>query len=207
MTSRIRIITGYDSRMQSMGELTSATWMRWAKLHGYEFVRHSSLGDVTPRHPSWGKLRLLLQGIVDGYTCVWVDADSVAWDLRATVPGLLEQARGDMRLLVARDPYGACCSHLIAQPGSWSEAFLAGWSCLGDSMNWRRHHSSPKWEQDALKIMLENFQEIRDRVGLLTSDTVCHVGEPEPWTWAVHASGPDLNARMARLKRFAQVHV
>ena len=73
--ARYLVLTGYDDKMQEVGDRCAATHKAYADRHGYdqEVVRKYVPGI----HPSYQKVAFIAERIADYDAILWLDADSV----------------------------------------------------------------------------------------------------------------------------------
>lgn len=206
---QVGIITAFDGAMGEIGEIAVHSWGEYAAHRGHKFAQlEVKRCDHGRRHPSWAKLAYILVACQEAMRatngpafCVWVDADSAVFNPVLRIEEIARES--NKPILIARDAYGPCCGHIIVRPCHESMAILSAWWVLGESDQWRRYHAGPKQEQDALKVMLEFFPEVRKQVHVFEREWVCQEGDPEMHHLAIHASGPDMGHRLERLRRWA----
>ena len=170
-------------------ELTRPAMQRYADRHGYEAVL-DTYPPIDP--PSWGKLPILLDLLLDFEAVLWVDADclivdheddvlagldshhALAWVTHLSpegpVPnaGFMAVTRGATRLLHdAFDLYHELRDHVW-----WEQAALIrvierdSWSHLIRDLDpgWNRH---PRDRNPTDRVRVEHYTNIEDRLGAL----------------------------------------
>jgi len=69
------VVTGYDEAGASIGDLTSTTHKSYAEKWGFSFLCNRKYDGVTP--PSWQKLGLVRQELLNHDLVLWLDMDVV----------------------------------------------------------------------------------------------------------------------------------
>lgn len=198
------VLTGNDSAMDLVGDLTAPNQEAYALRHGYDFER---VREYEPgSHPSWQKLRLLKERLSDYRGILWLDADTL-------VTNPLSVARMEGRgFHVSTDwtwpaPEDAIKHFSLGNfyvdncPGSFAviEAALARWE-------WS---NTPLWEQQAIQEEYRANEAIREHVHVYPRRTFNAVPAtpnttgPEPWEpgdWLCHFTYLP-NEERARLMR------
>jgi hypothetical protein len=148
------LVTLYDAAFWEVGKVTATRMREYARRHGYRFVEHCSLLDPS-RHPAWNKIlavsRLLKQRRPKWV--VWVDADAVIMDLDQRLEGLLVEGRD---VVFGSDFNGLNSAVFLARNCAWTRGFFETVYHLGD-INYDLDKFGPKWEQNTIKHVLQNF--------------------------------------------------
>jgi hypothetical protein len=86
MVQKVLVLSGYDDKMQILGSLCTQSHAIYAAWNGYahEVVRQYESGS----HPSWQKLRLLLERYKSYDYILWIDADAVITNVNIRVENL-----------------------------------------------------------------------------------------------------------------------
>jgi hypothetical protein len=97
-----------------------------------------------------------------GWVC-WVDADAMIMNRRLTLESLLRKGKD---LIFASDGNGLCAGILLIRHCEWSFKFLDAIVFLGDLKN-EPDELGPKWEQNTIKYVLNQFKEFANHVAIL----------------------------------------
>lgn len=86
MQQKVLVLSGYDDAMKVLGDLCTKSHAVYAKYNGYdhEVVRQYD----SDSHPSWQKLRLLLERYPKYDFILWIDADAVVTNPNVRVEDL-----------------------------------------------------------------------------------------------------------------------
>ncbi|MCX6927631.1 MAG: hypothetical protein NT154_31145, partial [Verrucomicrobia bacterium] len=157
------LVTLYDANFREVGRVTAARMRQYARQHGYRFVEHLSSLDPA-RHPSWNKILAVTRTLDQCRTkwVVWLDADAVIMNLGQRLEDLLVEGRD---VIFGSDFNGLNCAVFLVRNCDWSRRFLATVYNLGD-VNYEPDRFGPKWEQNTIKHMLQNFAGFDDHVAV-----------------------------------------
>lgn len=76
MTTKL-LLSGADTRMRSLLELSQLTFRRFGREHGYDVETQHWDGVLGPRRARWRKVELLRAAVQAYDIVVWIDADAV----------------------------------------------------------------------------------------------------------------------------------
>jgi hypothetical protein len=205
--NNILILTGYNDAMREVGDLCSANQRAYALRHGYA---HETVREYQPgSHPSWQKMRLVLERLPARDAILWLDADTVVTDpLRPIqndpLPGLH----------VSRD-------WTVPMPEDVVKHFSLGnflatnhqptFDILHAASKRTEWQNAELWEQQAIQEEYRNNPAIRHTVRIhqrrdfnpvaLTEQT----GGPETWQpgdWLCHMTHMSNGSRVAMFHEF-----
>jgi len=148
------LVTLYDAAFREVAKVTATRMRQYAQRHGYRFVEHRALLDPA-RHPSWNKI-LAVSRLLDHSRAkwvMWVDADAVIMNLEQRLEDLLVEGRD---LIFGSDFNGLNCAVFLVRNCAWTRRFFATVYNLGD-INYAPDQFGPKWEQNTIKHLLQNF--------------------------------------------------
>jgi hypothetical protein len=100
--ARFAIATLYTPEIAELGTQTSKIMARYARRHGYEAVIAGETLDAA-RHPSWSKLLLIEDFLVNHPGCrwlMWIDADAVIANPARRLEDVVDES---VDFLIARD--------------------------------------------------------------------------------------------------------
>jgi len=185
------LITGYDHGMSGIGQKTAPLMESYAKKHGMKFYCHSKYSDKY--HPSWQKVRLIVQAIQEGNNVLWLDADTVI-----TNPAEVPWKEFGNKLNVSRD-WGCDATEL--------HHFSMGnfYACRDTIMLFRAAESraskwgnNPLWEQSCLQEMHQALDDARSAIRVHPRRVfnpvpiMAQLTAQEPWKegdWLCHLTG------------------
>ena len=164
-TTPFTLVTLYDEKMSGVGAITSGALRDYARQHGYGFIHHERLLDPT-RHPAWNKILALRNAVVKqkkGWV-MWFDADAMVMNRQIRAESLI---RRDRDLIFASDFNGLVSGIFLVRCCAWTVKFLDTVFFLGDLIK-DPDGFGPKWEQNTIKHVLENFAGFKSRVAILS---------------------------------------
>jgi hypothetical protein len=159
----LTLVTLYNSPFYDVARITAARMRQYAQIHGYRFVEHRSLLDIT-RHPAWNKIMAVRKAMSASRAqwILWVDADAVIMNYEHRIEDLIEEG---CDLIFGSDFNGLNSAVFLARNCEWCRQFFDAVYSLGD-VNYDPDHYGPKWEQNTIKHLLNNFSGINEHVAL-----------------------------------------
>ncbi len=158
------LVTLHDEKMSGVGAVTAGALRDYARRNGYGFIHHQHLLDPA-RHPAWNKILALRNAVVkqkQGWV-MWVDADAMVMNWRIRAESLL---RAGHDLIFASDFNGLVSGIFLVRCCAWTVKFLDTVFFLGDLVK-DPDRFGPKWEQNTIKHVLENFAGFQSRIAIL----------------------------------------
>ena len=143
------------------------------------------------RHPSWNKILAVRNTLLACRTrwVMWVDADAVIMNFQCRAEDLIAEGRD---LIFGSDFNGLNCAVFLMRNCDWCLRFLDTVYNLG-SINYELDRYGPKWEQNTIKHVLNNFDGFNDHIALhpenrmnalpgayQEGDFILHLGEMSP---------------------------
>lgn len=185
--------------MESVWNVAYRTWKPWCAARGISFEAHTK-APIPSMHPSWNKLRLVLDALEHHEVVWWVDSDITVARTNATLPD------SKFDLVFSTDWNGLCAAMFRARATEWTKNFLRAALFLGDV----RDHDAfgkgcgVKWEQNTMKLLLQEFPSCYSHVSFLPSGTVAD----RDWRHGSasnasfnHFGGIKNNARIAAMRK------
>ena len=157
------LVTLHDEKMAGVGAVTAGALREYAQRNGYGFIHHERLLDPA-RHPAWNKILALRNAVVKqkkGWV-MWVDADALVMNWRVRAESLI---RDGQDLIFASDFNGLASSVFLVRCCEWTVRFLDTVFFLGDLIK-DPDRFGPKWEQNTIKHVLENFAGFQSRIAI-----------------------------------------
>lgn len=191
------ILTVASGEIGPVWDLAEKTWQPYCQRHGYILKIVRDL-PVPSMHPSWNKVRAVLSEIECATGPVWcVDADmTVAGAAPLETPELAAKP-----VWFSSDWNGLCAGLFRVVPGVWQEWFLSLALFCGDVANPDQFGKGLgcKWEQNAFKVLVREFTNISNKVGLLPQAMVTD-RPPDPENRAlIYHFGARKNSERIRL--------
>jgi len=126
------------------------TFEHFSKVHGFEVLAFDRV--FSPKlHPSWNKLLAILSGFKRGYDWVfWSDADSL-------YIGNTPKLDYSNEFVTWGDANGLCMSHMLVKNTEYNRRLFEAMLVLGDVKDDSKFGKGPKWEQNALKALRQNW--------------------------------------------------
>lgn len=178
------LVTLYDEKMSGIGAITAGALRDYARQHGYGFIHHERLLDPS-RHPAWNKILALRNAVVKqkkGWV-MWFDADAMVMNRQVRAESLI---RRDRDLIFASDFNGLVSGIFLVRCCAWSLKFLDTVFFLGDLIK-DPDGFGPKWEQNTIKHVLENFAGFQSRVAILSPKAMnSSIHEFQPGDFVLH---------------------
>lgn len=145
------LATLYTSHFNGFINYTTSTFNTFCKIHNISFESCDKLIDLN-LHPSWNKI-LYIKKCFEYYDRVfWCDADSLYIGNNQFKP-----IYDEYPLILNMDSNGICLSHFIINNTPYNQKLLDTLLFLGDVKDDTKFGIGPKWEQNTLKAILENF--------------------------------------------------
>lgn len=167
---KLILTTLFDKEMSEVGAVCVASIERFFKGRpDYELRVFDRL--LNPElAPSWNKVLAVQSLIAQGDWILWIDADCVfhrEGDLL-----LYTETKADFR--PAQDYNGINCGVFFIRSSPWSAHFLNSLLFLGDVCDDTSfgRHDGPKWEQNAVKSLVQSFKSVAARTELLPREFV-----------------------------------
>jgi ADP-heptose:LPS heptosyltransferase len=159
----LTLVTLYNSPFYDLATITAARMRQYAQIHGYRFVEHRSLLDQS-RHPAWNKIMAVRNAMSSSrsHWILWVDADAVIMNYEHRIEDLIYEG---CDLIFGSDFNGLNSAVFLARNCEWCRQFFDTVYSLGD-INYDPDHYGPKWEQNTIKHLLNNFSGLKDHVAL-----------------------------------------
>jgi hypothetical protein len=157
---------------------------RYAQLHGYRFVEHQTLLDPS-RHAAWNKILASQQALGSGHSkwVMWLDADAVIMNFECRVEDLIVEGAD---VIFGSDFNGLNSAAFLLRRCDWSLRFLQTVYNLGD-ISYELDRFGPKWEQNTIKHVLNNFAGFSDHVALQPERRMnASPGEYQPGDFILH---------------------
>jgi len=163
------LLTLYDSAYAEIGKRCVESLDKHSPSMGMSVAALTHSLDTT-RNTAWSKIQAVLWTLEyshNGDWVIWIDADSLLlrpFDLRGDI-----ESRSEFDILFTRDWNGLCTCFFAAKKTSWTIDFLnVVWFC-GDVKNNDDYGNGLgcKWEQNAIKNLINNFKDISQHVGYL----------------------------------------
>lgn len=211
---RTLVLTGHDANYEALAEITTPSKANYALHHGFDFKVNREWEPGT--HPSWQKLRLLME-LQNEYDCIiWFDTDTVIMNPDAFKPDLVTEGNNRDTCLVASEdwcaPEHSPFSKRYISMGNFlwyktkrSEEFLTHALRNVDSFGNR-----PNWEQDAILRLMHNYPQLNRMVGMLPrtilNATLC--ATKQEWRYKegdllIHLTG--VSNRIELAKKYAEL--
>lgn len=156
---KFSILTLYDDNYADFGRLTTAGMAAYAKAHGYGFVCVQHRLD-TRLALNWSKFRLLEQELGQADWLVWMDADILIVDQQFQLESLLQP---DKDMLLSTDTCGYCNGFFLLKSSAWAYGLISALRFVEDVSE--RPHIRALNDQDALKVLIDNFPKVSARCG------------------------------------------
>lgn len=165
----VTLFTLYDKGFRAVGDLCAKSMRKHARDMRCDVVVYESLLDESI-HPSWNKIPAaldLFEYLEEGDWCVWIDADCVVVRPFALVDDIEEKQQYD--LLTSSDWNGICMGFFAIKKCQWSADLFKFLLICGDVRNDDDFGAGlgQKWEQNAVKALVNNFPKIDQRVSFL----------------------------------------
>lgn len=173
------IITAYDNNMQLVGDATLESKQEYAKKHGFDFKHYNSNSDFIPEeHPSFTKLKFILNH-VDSYDfIVWLDADAIITNPSINiVDDVLSKSANsytdvdDPFLFVSLD--WSSSDHYSNTLNKWSAGNMV-LKCTEDlklffneAYGLKAYARTPLWDQSAMKKVLSSNPIYQNKIVVL----------------------------------------
>lgn len=167
---KLIVTTLFDDHMREVGALCVASFARFFKTRpDYEIRVFDHLLEPSLA-PSWNKLLAVQSVLTEADWILWVDADCVF----RRDGNLLEYTKTDADFRPAQDYNGINCGVFLIRSSPWSALFLKTLLFLGDVADEKAfgRHDGPKWEQNAVKILVQSFKSVANRTQLLPREFV-----------------------------------
>ena len=178
------LVTLHDEKMSGVGAITAGALRDYARRNGYGFIHHERLLDPS-RHPAWNKILALRKAVVKqkkGWV-MWFDADAMVMNQQVRAESLL---REDRDLIFASDFNGLVSGIFLVRCCAWTVKFLDTIFFLGDLIK-DPDGFGPKWEQNTIKHVLENFAGFQSRVAILSPKAMnSSIHEFQPGDFVLH---------------------
>jgi ADP-heptose:LPS heptosyltransferase len=160
---KVTLVTLYNGAFYDLARITAKRMREYARIHGYRFVEHKTLLDQS-RHPAWNKILAVRQAMSSCRTdwIMWLDADAVIMNYDYRVENLIPEG---CDLIFGSDFNGLNSAVFLARNCAWCRQFFETIYRLGD-VNYIMDRYGPKWEQNTIKHVLNNFTGYADHVAL-----------------------------------------
>jgi ADP-heptose:LPS heptosyltransferase len=195
------VVTLYNKKMKTVGAITAQALREYARARGYGFTCHTQLLDSF-RHPAWNKILAVQKALLEQRSgwVMWVDADAMIMNQQIRLETFVPQ---DRDLVCSTDFNGLVSGIFLIRYCEWSLKFLETIFFLGD-LTQEPDHFGPKWEQNTIKHILQNFKGFKDRVLLLPQREMnSDVRSFQPGDFILHL-GITTNGNRERILRSAQ---
>jgi len=167
---KLILTTLFDDQMREVGGLCVGSLDHFFRAKpGHEIRIFDRLIDPTLA-PSWNKILAVQSLMGEADWVLWVDADCVFHRDGDIVP--YTETDADFR--PAQDYNGINCGVFLLRSSPWSALFLKTLLFLGDAANEQLfgRHDGPKWEQNAVKSLVQSFKSVAARTELLPREFV-----------------------------------
>lgn len=147
------LTTLYDENFNSFSSMVVHSFKEFCKINDFDLVVYTKLFDESI-HPSWNKL-LAIKKCFETYDCVlWCDADSL-FVKNQTI--FLQSLNLDEDFITNSDSNGICLSHFLMKNTQYNQDLINTLLFLKDVKDDSKFGIGNKWEQNALKALLQNF--------------------------------------------------
>lgn len=191
------LVTMAINGMEKVWELARKTWEPYCLKHGYSLhVVNEQAFPLLP--PSWSKLRHVA-ALLDKHEEVWwIDADLTV--ARLDAPPL---PQSDKALAFASDWNGLCAAMFRATNANWVKQILTALPILGDVRDDDLFGKGlgPKWEQNAIKILMRDFPDFEKLVGFLPNGLINDHPEQDRGEAFCHFGAMTNEQRIAAMKK------
>jgi hypothetical protein len=167
----IRYIMLWDENHKEIGEFSHnifrANLIRISGNLGRENIVVFSPYD-NARPVSWHKIRALQSEI--SWNCswvIWMDSDTILVNPNFDIQKYLATLPKEIDCFFSSDDAGLCAGVMGFRPNFWSNWFLKTIWDLGSA-----NRSPNRWEQDTIKVIYENFSDIRKHVHLIPQEII-----------------------------------
>jgi hypothetical protein len=194
---KIKLVTLYDEKLKSIGDLSSRVMAEYCARRGYEFVCYKHLPDKS-RGAVWNKIRAIQQELPSCDWLLWMDADSIPITHGFSLEKLIEKAP-DKDLMFSSDGKGPCAGILLSRNCAWSvQFFQTAWFC-------GQMASGVHFEQDTMLALSGTFPSINDRMLVLPESFVCNrCSEFLPDCFAMHYYSSNFSSNKKYLASIAR---
>lgn len=160
-----------------MASIAGGEYFRMSKAIGLrhsEIARHNGweyrmfTHKLNPsRNWSWNKLDVIIDLFDEGYQrVVWCDADCLPVKMRSV------EFTGEPGLWVSRDFNGPCCGFMSIDSSMLD--VIESWRTIGPLKDWTKYDNRDTWEQNTLKLLLDQFDHIAKRTYLIPESCVAN---------------------------------
>jgi len=202
----VKLLTLYDAGYAQVGDQCAKSLRTHAAALGVGLDVYTELLDPGV-HPSWNKIAALqttLSDLQDGDWAVWIDADCLLLRPFALVDDLGDKLQFD--LLGASDWNGLCACVLAVKKCAWTDWFLPTLSRCGDVKDDDRYGAAlgPKWEQNTIKGLLNEFPAVARRISFLDSNWIADMPwyDPERLKPLHHFGALTQNQRLSMMREY-----
>ena len=161
----IAVISLNDENMAEVAAISYPNFDRYCQSHHYLF-RAFNFTLNQHRHPAWSKIRaaehLVSDGIAD-WIC-WIDCDALFMNHKVKLEQYVDP-RFDV--LFCKDFNGLSTSFMLIKASAWSLKFLCAVDLCGDCLNKNPDGHGHKWEQNTIKLLLQNFPDLQQHCSLI----------------------------------------
>lgn len=208
------LLTGYDEKYAELGAVTTPAKEVYALRHGYEFRCVRGFDGLS--HPSWQKLGLIAEGLVDHEWVFWSDADTVLTNPALSVERHVLRTAEYLRK-VQEVPEAQLIASVDWAPGAspWNAGnmVLMGtpemqqWIRIVEEKGFARWGNQAWWDQSALQQLLPPGMVVRlPRRVLMAVPRACRDAAPEPWEpgdFLAHCTTDDADTRLRVAREIA----
>lgn len=156
---RAAILTAYTADY-TLGKLCSPINRAYAAKHGYTFIE-KIIERPEERHPTWAKVQLLNELMIDDSFdyILWIDADAVVIRQDRSLDELIQVVPSTSELIIGEDVTESCLVNagvLLVKVSDWSRNL---WTDVWASEQSRKYYHRKFHEQSSLLKQLNMRQE------------------------------------------------
>jgi len=200
------VLTGFDKNMAVVGDLTQINHRAYAERHGFEFqvVNEYTAGT----HPSWQKMRILMERIESFDSILWIDADAFVTNMDFDFTSLIGDRKG---LILSKDwdncnkpDYFSAGVMIVVRGQEATDIFR-------EAMTHKKWENVPLWDQAALQDVFNQKPDLRPFFNIMARRCLNSVpqelnqGIVEPWRekdFICHLTGVNNAKRLELLLKF-----
>jgi hypothetical protein len=150
------LTTLYDDNFKIFTKNVLKSFEKFCEINKIELKPFDSVLNNN-RHQSWNKLLAIEKCLSEYDVVLWCDADSLfVGNLENFF--LKNNYNPEIYLMTNKDGNGICLSHFIMNNSQYSFDLIKSLWFLGDVVDDSVFGIGPKWEQNALKSLCQNFK-------------------------------------------------
>lgn len=176
---KIKLLTHCDVNYKEIGKSSIPSMEKYCEMNGIDFELHDK---ITSKHIDvyWNKISIVKEALISYDWIMWCDADVLISDLDFDWRNYLSKFE-NKNLIISSDFRGICLGLFFIRSCEWSFELLRTLETLGNIKNEKVgvYDRRNQREQDTLKVLMDFFENISEKIELLPETIVSNPKSPE----------------------------